>query len=128
MGTKSVLTALALLAAGLAVQRSCAGSHGGEVGVTHEILGTWTTTAPSHVDRFLEVRALEIVFGQGGESTQRHTIVGVHRRVDPQGRSRYLVRYLMGSSRDGEGTVELVFEEPFLILASQPEIQWIRVR
>jgi hypothetical protein len=128
MGSKVLLTVLALIAAGLAVQRSCAGSHGSEVGTTQEIVGTWTTTAPSHADRFFEIRAQEVVFGQGEEGSERHRIVGVTRRVDPQGRTRYLVRYQMASPADGEATLELLVEDPYLVIAGQPEIQWLRAR
>ena len=88
MRSKVYLVVLALVAAGLVGWRACGGAPETAVGVTADLAGIWRTTSPGHIDRHFEIRAQEIVFGQGDEGAVTYPLVGVvriHRDVAATG-------------------------------------------
>lgn len=104
--------------------RVCAGDGGQEVGVTPELAGTWTTTATSYADRFLQIRPGQIVFGQGEDGSTTYPILGVRLSVGPEGASNYEVRYQVEPGEKGEAILRLVVGGGELHLANQPAIRW----
>ena len=93
MSSRGLLAVLSLIVIGLLGYRACSGAPGAEVSLPAQLLGVWMTQTPSHADRHLEIRAGEIVFGQGEAGNQKHLIHGVRRRSDDQGHPIYVIRY-----------------------------------
>lgn len=128
MSSRGLLAVLSLIVIGLLGYRACGGPLGTEVSLPAQLIGVWTTQTPSHADRHLEIRANEVVFGQGEAGNQKHLIRGVRRRSDDQGQPIYVIRYLASVSPASEATLELRFNDPFLVIVTQPEIRWLRAR
>ena len=124
MRIRFYLVVLASVATGLVAWQSCGGEKAVEVGVTRELAGTWETTSPGHADRYIEIGTQEIAFGQGEEGEARYPILGVLRSQGPEGRSSYLIRYLIDAGEDAEGKLEVLVGDSQLTIASQPEISW----
>lgn len=130
MRIRAYLVVLALVAAGLVAARACGPAEQDSI-VTPELAGIWTTTFPGYTDRFLEIRPLEIIFGQGEEGEARYPILGVTRTPIPRGGARYLVRYRVDEvteGAEGDGNVEVIVGRSGLRLASQPRILWTESR
>jgi hypothetical protein len=128
MSSRVFLVVLSLIAIGLLGYRACGGPPGAEVALPAQLVGVWTTQTPSHADRHLEIRAGEVVFGQGEAGNQKHLVRGVRRRSDDQGHPIYVIRYQVSASPASDATLELRFDDPFLIIVTQPEIRWLRAR
>lgn len=124
MRSKVYLVVLALVAAGLVGWRACDSAQETEVGVTADLAGIWKTTSPGHIDRHLEIREQEIVFGQGEAGEATYPLVGVVRTPGPEGRTRYVLRYQVDKSTLAEGRLELLVGPADLRIASQPGIRW----
>jgi len=124
MGARRLIVFLAVVAAGLVVFRACRGDPGTLVGVTPELIGTWTTDSQAYAGRFIEIRSGEIVFGLGEEGEARHPILGVRVHPGPEGRSAFVVSYLIDPAGDAEGQLELLVGPADLHIASQPGIRW----
>ncbi|MFN7942974.1 MAG: hypothetical protein U0X73_15395 [Thermoanaerobaculia bacterium] len=116
--------AVGSLLVGLLSLRVCAGEGGQEVGVTPELAGAWTTTAPDYADRYLEIRPGQIVFGQGEAGAATYPILGVRLSTGRDGASIYEVRYQVEPGEKGEAVLKLVLSGGELHLASQPAIRW----
>ena len=124
MRSKVYLVVLALVAAGLVGWRACGGAPETAVGVTADLAGIWKTTSPGHIDRHFEIRAQEIVFGQGDEGEVTYPLVGVVRTPGPEGQTKYVLRYRIDAGTGAEGSLELLVGPSDLRIASQPGIRW----
>ncbi len=124
MSARRLIVFLTVLAAGLVVFRACRSGPGTEVGVTHELIGTWTTESPALADRFIEIRSQEIIFGLGEEGQASHPILGVRVRPGPEGRSAFVISYLLERGGEAEGQLELLVGPADLRIASQPGVRW----
>ena len=127
MAIRAVMVLLALIAVSLAGVRACGGDAVESI-VTPQLAGVWTTSAPGHTDRFLQIRPGEIIFGQGDEGEARYPIVGVTRTPRPRGNSKYVVRYRLDKVTETDGTLEVLVGPAGLRILSQPMVLWTEAR
>jgi len=127
MPIRAFMVLLALIVVSLAGWRAC-GDTAVESIVTPQLAGRWTTSAPNHADRFLEIRPGEIVFGQGAEGEARYPILGVTRTPRPRGNAKYVVRYRLDKVTETDGTLEVLVGPAGLRILSQPRVLWTEVR
>lgn len=127
MNIRTLMVVLALVAAGLVGLRAC-GVDATESIVTPELAGVWTTGAPGHADRFLEIRPREVAFGQGDEGEVRYPLLGVTRTARRGGEVVYFLRYRFDAVSEAESTMEVVLGPSGLYIASQPSLRWRKAR
>jgi hypothetical protein len=94
-----------------------------EVGLTSELAGVWRTEDPRYADRFLEIRANEVVFGQGDQGRARHRIAGIYLEQTPEGPPVYVLRYRLDAA-EPTGELRVRVDHGVLRIASQPNVAW----
>jgi len=96
--------------------------------VTRELFGRWTTQDPRYADRFLDISATEIGFGQGEEGEARHRISQVLLERRDDGSHRYVVRYYFDDKREQELDLLVLAGRGELRLETLPEVRWVPER
>lgn len=129
MKPRTLLGLLVLALVGVVAIRACQGApERQETGVTRELFGRWTTEDSRYADRFLDIGATEIGFGQGEEGETRHRLsqVLLERRED--GSHRYVVRYFVDETREQELDLLVLAGRGELRLENLPEVRWVPER
>jgi len=117
---------LGLTAALLLLWRPGRGPRRTQVGVTGEISGRWITEAPRYADRFLEIRADRVVFGQGDAGEASRPLVDVYVEKVEGGGQEYVVVHEGDDLDSGLSELRLRIVRGRLILSSLPDVVWVR--
>lgn len=117
---------LAGAAALLVVVRPGRGPAQREIGVGSELVGTWRTTHEGHADRYLEINADQIVFGQGEAQEERRQLVGVFLEEDSANPPVYVLRYSIDDINERTADLRVLLHDDVLRIENQPQIAWTR--
>ena len=129
MKPRTLLGFLAVALVGVVAIRACPSRPPqDETGVTRELFGRWTTQDPRYADRFLDISATEIGFGQGEEGEARHRISQVLLERRDDGSHRYVVRYYFDETREQELDLLVLAGRGELRLETLPEVRWVPER
>jgi hypothetical protein len=126
MKPRTLLGFLAVALLGVVAMRACPREPATEeTGVTRELFGRWTTEDPRYADRFLDISATEIGFGQGEAGEARHRISHVLLERRDDGSHRYVVRYFFDDKREEELDLLVLAGHGELRLETLPEVRWV---
>ena len=127
MTTKKILLALAVLAFLAVLAGRLFFRHSPDLKTTPpELVGTWTTDHPGYSDRYVELKPDTIIFGTGGTSFVRYTVLGVDRDVSAEIEGYTIYFRDVGGTKFQKDLV-LRPEDRTFYFTNQADVLWTRL-